>query len=229
MPLGRIITLTVLLGPIYVLAVFGGFKLAPAAHGGIFMNGVLPLITLVITWTWLSQRPSKQEIFGSLIILCGVILTVGDTSFSFLNTWQGDLMLVTAALFFCLYMVVSRLWSVTSLQVLMCSSVLNAIIFVPIWYLFLPSGIAEATPTEFWLQALFQGLVPNLFGLLMITLAARHIGPSNTAAYMASVPGLVALLSLIFLNEPIGLISWAGIFVLTIGILAMTLNKRHQD
>ena len=121
MPLRRIITVTVLLGPIYVLAVFGGYKLAPAAHGGIFMNGALPLITLIITWKWLSKRPSKQEIFAALVILLGVILTVGDTTFAFLDTWPGDLMFIVAALFFSLFLIVSRLWKVTPLQVLMCS------------------------------------------------------------------------------------------------------------
>ena len=228
MPWKRIITVTVLLGPIYVLFVFFGFKLAPAAHGGIFMNGALPIFTLLIGWTWLVQRPSRRHILASLIILFGVIMTVGDATFGFLDTWQGDLMFTAAALLFCLYLVVSRLWNVTSAQVLMCSSLLNAITFVPIWFFFLPSGIADTTPAQFWFQALFQGLVPNLFGLLMISIAARHLGPSGTAAFMASVPGLVALLSLIFLDEPIGLISWTGLFVLTLGILIMTRNKKSS-
>lgn len=225
MPLIRIISITVLLGPIYVLLVFAGFEFAPAAHGGIFMNGALPVITLLIGWVWLLQRPSNKQIIAALIILFGVVLTVGDGNFTFADTWAGDLMFVGAALFFCLYVVASRLWDVTALQVLMCSSVLNAVIFVPVWFFFLPSGIADVAPAQFWLQTLFQGLVPNLFGLLMVAAAARNLGPSGTAAFMASVPGLGAFLSLIFLGEPIGLVSWAGLFILTCGILAMTLKN----
>lgn len=226
MSLLRIVTVTMLLGPVYVLLVFGGFEFAPAAHGGIFMNGALPVITLLIGWTWLAQRPTQKQMFASLIILFGVIMTVGDTTFAFSDTWQGDLMFVAGAVFFCLYVVVSRLWDVTSVQVLMCSSVLNALTFVPIWFFFLPSGIADVTPAEFWLQALFQGLVPNLFGLLMVAVAARNLGPSGTSAFMASVPGLGALLSWHYLDEPIGLISWAGLGVITLGILIMTHHKR---
>lgn len=228
MSVARIATITVLLGPLYVLMVFAGFEYAPAAHGGIFMNGALPIVTLLIGRLWLSQYPTRRQIVASLIILAGVVMTVGDTTFAFRETWRGDLMFVGAAIFFCLYVVASRLWDVTAVQVLMCSSLLNAITFVPVWYLFLPSGFHEATSEQVWLQILFQGLVPNLFGLLMVALAARNLGPSGTSAFMASVPGLGAFLSLVFLDEPLGPMSWLGLAVLTAGILFMTIRKVPQ-
>lgn len=228
MSLTRIIAVTVLLGPVYVLLIFGGFEFAPASHGGIFMNGALPVITLVIAWVWLSERPSARQLIAAAVILLGVTMTVGDASFNFLETWLGDVMFIGGAIFFCLYVTVSKLWNVTMTQVLLCSAVLNALTFVPVWYFFLPSGIAEASQSEFWLQFLFQGLVPNLFGLLMIALSARHLGPANTAAFMASVPALGALLSVYFLGESLGFISWVGIAVLSAGILMMTLGGRRK-
>ena len=39
----RVIVITFLLGPIYILCVFSGFIYAPASHGGIFMNGLMPV------------------------------------------------------------------------------------------------------------------------------------------------------------------------------------------
>ena len=44
--LAQIAVLSFILGPVYILIVFSGFLYAPAAHGGIFMNGVLPLISI---------------------------------------------------------------------------------------------------------------------------------------------------------------------------------------
>lgn len=226
MALLRIITITLLLGPLYVLLAFGGFHFAPAAHGGIFMNGALPLITLAIAWLWLRQKPTGRQITASLIILTGVAMTVGDTTFDFAETWRGDALFVLAAVSFCFYVTLARLWEVTVPQVLMCSAVLNGIIYVPIWYFLLPSGFAEVSQSQFWLQFLFQGFAPNLFGLLMVAIAARNIGPSSTAAVMSGVPALVAFMSMIFLAEPVGPASWAGIIVLTAGILIMTRRGR---
>lgn len=226
MSITRIVAVTILLGPAYVLMVFGGFKFAPAAHGGIFMNGFLPIITLIIGWIWISEKITKRQIVASMIILIGVSMTIGDATFAFKESWPGDLMFIGAAIFFCFYITVSRLWGVTTTQVLMCSAVLNAVTFVPVWYFFLPSGIADAPPSQLLLQILFQGLVPNLFGLLMVAAAARNIGPAATSAFMASVPGLGALLSFIFLGEVLGFVSWVGLFILTAGILMMTLKRR---
>mgnify|MGYP002399359613 CR=1 FL=1 len=226
MSLVRIIVLTTLLGPLYVLMAFGGFKFAPAAHGGIFMNGALPLMTLAISWLWLAQRARARHIAASLIILLGVFLTIGDTNFHFSQTWKGDALFVGAAVFFRFYVIVSRLWDVRILQVLLCSSLLNAFIYVPVWYFFLPSGMAKTPIEQLWPQILFQGLVPNLFGLLMVSIAARHIGANGTSAFMAAVPGLVAVLSQTFLGETLGWPSWLGLTVLTGGILMMAGRSR---
>ena len=44
----RMLTVTVCLGPLYVFCVFGGFSYASVAHGGVFLNGSLPVLTLLI-------------------------------------------------------------------------------------------------------------------------------------------------------------------------------------
>ena len=46
--LSRGVILTILLGPLYILTVFLGFVYAPAAHGGVFMNGPVPIMTLFL-------------------------------------------------------------------------------------------------------------------------------------------------------------------------------------
>ena len=87
MSLGRIVTVAFLLGPIYVFFIFQGFEYAPASHGGIFMNGLLPIFTFMIAWIWLSEQPTVRQIIASLVILFGVALTVGDENFDFRQTW----------------------------------------------------------------------------------------------------------------------------------------------
>jgi drug/metabolite transporter (DMT)-like permease len=229
MPIQRIAILTFLLSPVYILFVFGGFVYAPAAHGGIFMNGVLPAFTLLIGWYWLSEKVSIGQMVGVVVIIVGASLAVADESnLSLSDSWIGDLMFVIAAIFFSAYLVVSRLWKIKTLQILMCSSVINAIIFVPIWYLFLPSGIAQASESQLLTQIFYQGLIPNLIGLLLVATAVRHVGPAATAAFMAAVPGLGTILSLIFLGEEPGLLGWISLMILTPGIVMVAMIRKDK-
>jgi len=225
MSLKRMTIITTLLGPIYILLVFGGFKYAPAAHGGIYMNGALPVITLLLSWAWLSERASKRQIVGSAVVVLGVVLVVADTAQIELgDAWLGDLMFLSAAVFFAGYMVASRVWGITIPQLLLCSSVLNAVIFVPIWALFLPTELPRVETADLLLQLLYQGVVPNLIGLLLVTYAVRTIGAPATSAFMAAVPGLGAVLSLVFLDERLGTLGWFALALLTAGIVMMALR-----
>jgi drug/metabolite transporter (DMT)-like permease len=227
MPIRRIAILTFLLSPVYILFVFGGFVYAPAAHGGIFMNGVLPAFTLLIGWYWLSEKVSFVQMVGVVAIIIGASLAVADASkLSLTDSWKGDIMFVIAAVFFSAYLVVSRLWHIKTLQILMCSSVINALIFVPVWYFLLPSGMAQSSDSQLLVQTLYQGLIPNLLGLLLVATAVRHVGPAATAAFMAAVPGLGTILSLILLGEEPGLLGWLSLTVLTPGIVMVAVIRK---
>ena len=230
MPLIRIAAFSFLMSPFYILFVFGGFYFAPAAHGGIFMNGVLPAITLFIGWWWNKEQASGRQWLGVVMIIIGAALAVADASqLSLTDSWKGDLMFFAGAIFFSGYLVVSRRWQITTTQILLCSSVINAICYVPIWYFFLPSGIAEAPQSQLLLQTLYQGLIPNLLGLLLVAYAVRHVGSATTAAFMAAVPAMGTILSLIFLSEVPGSLGWLSLAVLTPGIVMVAVIANRKD
>lgn len=227
MSIARIATLTFLLGPLYILFVFGGFIFAPAAHGGIFMNGALPALTLFIGWAWLSEKVRVWQLLGVALIIVGASLAVADAShLSLGKSWRGDLMFLVGAIFFSAYLVFSRLWHITTTQILLCGSIINALIYVPIWFLFLPSGFSEASQNQLVLQTLFQGLIPNLLGLLLVATAVRHIGSTATAAFMAAVPAMGTILSLLFIGEVPGALGWWSLAVLTPGLMMVVLIRK---
>jgi len=228
MPLKRIVAFSFLMSPFYILLVFGGFYFAPAAHGGIFMNGVLPAITLFIGWLWNKEKAVPRQLLGVVMIIVGAALAVADASqLSLIGSWKGDLMFFGGAIFFSGYLVISRRWQIKTTQILLCSSVINAIIYVPVWYFFLPSGIAEASQSQLLLQGLYQGLIPNLVGLLLVAYAVRQVGSAATAAFMAAVPAMGTVLSLLFLGEAPGLLGWYSLAVLTPGIVLVAVIRRQ--
>ena len=225
----RIAGLSVLLGPGYILCVYFAFDYAPAAHGGIFMNGALPAITLLFSYWFLKQASTRIQLAGLVLILGGAALSAADLSgLSIPGAWRGDIMFVVAAVFFAGYLIAARAWGVTPTQVMLCSSIVNAILFVPVWYFLLPSGLSEVEDGQLYLQLFYQGLVPGLLGLLLVAYATRTIGPAPTSAFIAAVPALGVVLGIIFLNEIPGHIGWVGLAVLTPGILMVSLGGRSM-
>ena len=75
------------------------------------------------------------------------------------------------------------------------------------------------------LQAVYQGFVPNLMGLLFIAHASRTIGNGNTSFILAAVPGGGAILGAVILGESLTLLSIAALVMLTAGLL-MSVRRR---
>lgn len=223
----RIIVLTILAGVPYVLLAYAGFTYAPASHGGVFLNGALPAMTLALAWIWLKERPRLQQITGAVLIIIGALMAAVEASVAAVyEAWIGDLLFLTAGLSFSVYLILNRLWNVTIPLVLLSLSVVSGFLYIPIWYIFLPSALVETTHSQILLQAAYQGLLPNLVGLGLISIAVRRAGASATAAIMSAVPGLGAVLGIVLLGEILGPMTWMGICIVTLGILLITI-RRH--
>ena len=227
--LSQIVVLSFILGPVYILIVFSGFLYAPAAHGGIFMNGVLPLISIVFGIFLFRKLPGATQVLGSALILVSSVVLAWDTSVSKIqNAWVGDLMFVTGAIFFSVYLILSERWQLRPMQIIFCGTVVNAALYLPVWLLWLPSGLAEAPLRPLLLQAVYQGFVPNLIGLLFVAHASRTIGNGNTSAILAAVPGGGALLGLLILGEGLSLTSVTALVILTVGLLMSVRQRKSQ-
>lgn len=226
--LNQIAVLSFILGPVYILCVFSGFLFAPAAHGGIFMNGVLPLISILFGILLFRVRPGFRQVLGAgLILFSAVVLAWDGSSTSGQNAWIGDLLFIIGALFFATFMILSERWQLGAMQIIFCGTVVNAALYLPIWALWLPSGLADAPAGPLLLQAIYQGFVPNLMGLLFIAHASRSIGNANTSSILAAVPGGGALLGAMILGETLSWVSISAIVILTIGLLVSVRRKKR--
>lgn len=224
--LSQIAVLSFILGPVYILIVFSGFLYAPAAHGGIFMNGVLPLISILFGVFIFRKLPRLQQLLGAGLILVSAVVLAWDTSVSeFRYAWIGDLMFIIGAIFFTIYVILSERWQLGAMQIIFCGTIVNAALYLPVWVLWLPSGLADAPAGPLLLQAVYQGFVPNLIGLLFVAHASRTIGNGNTSSILAAVPGGGAVLGIIILGESLSLISALALVALTIGLL-MSVQRR---
>lgn len=228
----RVLVLTLTAGVPYALLSYFGFKYAPAAHGGVFLNGCLPLFTTLFSWIWVGQRSRSSQLGGLGVILIGVILVgyEGFLSSSGGMTWFGDLLFVAAIALFALFMVANRVWSITPGQVLFSVTIVSAAIYIPIWLLWLDSNLAAAPRSEILLQGLYQGLVPSVLGISCLNIAVRRLGANTTSVFLSAVPVVAALAAIPILQEMPGLPAWIGMITVTVGILlALGIVGIHQS
>jgi drug/metabolite transporter (DMT)-like permease len=227
----RTFILTLTAGVPYAMLAYFGFVYAPAAHGGVFLNGCLPIFTTIFTWIWIGQRSQFSQIFGLGIILTGVILVSyeGFVSSDGGMIWIGDSLFLVAIALFAVFMVANRVWSIVPGQVIFSATIVSAAVYIPIWLFWLDSNLAVAPRSEILLQGAYQGLVPGVLGISCLNIAVRHIGPRATSIFLSSVPAVAALTAIPILNELPGLPAWIGMITVTLGILlALGIIGFHQ-
>ena len=229
LPLWKGAVLTFGVGAPFALASFGGMTLAPIIHAGVLTNGTMPIFAALVGFFWLRERPSRSQALGiGLIVVGGLML--GRDSFSIrapAGQWLGDLLLVGAAGCFAIYMTALRLWNVSILQAVIAVPTISSAIYIPIWILFLPSGLVPAVlgdaPFPPWqevaLQAVYQGVVASFIVVMLITRATKSIRATTMAVFLAGAPVLAVLLGLVLLAEIPTNIAWAGLVVTTAGMV----------
>ena len=222
LPPPKVIALFSLFGGIgYAVTVYSAFRMAPAAHAAVLMPGALPFETAVIAWLWLKQAPSRPQRIALGLVLAGIVLTAADTLSH--GAQITGMQVVGDALFLCgsstwaTFTLLLRRHPVSPLTATVTTTLGSAIVYLPLWWLFLPSTLGQAPVAEILMQAVYQGVLVVFVAMLLYTLAVRHLGPQTVALLMAVVPGLAALAAVPVLDEPLSVLALAGLGAVTAG------------
>lgn len=216
----RAIVLAVLAGALFVILLVGGFIFAPVAHGGIVVNGGMPVFAALFSWFIFGEGLGRWRIAGVVLIVAGVAATGWDAlEFGVPGQWRGHLLFLGAAACNSGFLTAVRGWRIGALESLMAVLGLNALIYLPIWWLFLPSTLTAAPWQEIALQGVYQGLIAAFIAGTMIAYAARTLGSTRLSAIMSGAPALALLMAIPLLGEIPSWISVAGVVIVTAGIL----------
>lgn len=213
-------------GVIYSLLMYLGLTEASAAYAGVFANGSLPIFTTLIALFLTRELPTLQQLIAIAVIVTGAILlgfremTSGGT-----DVFTGIVLFLSSSLILSVYFFGVKHWQLKPRQALALINVPNAVVFLPIWYFFLPSGLADADTSTVVFQALFQGIGPGFLAVIMTALAVTHLGSTPTAGFAASVPATAALLAIPVLSEVPTNVEWLGICVVTLGLAILLIRR----
>ena len=225
--LAKILTLAALgPGAIYSGLMYSGLGFSPAAFAGVFANGTMPIFTAFFAWVLLRDRVPKSAAIAIAIILAGsIIVAYQSLATSSDNNLIGLPFFIGASLVLAAYSVLVRIWKLTAKQTLAIINLPNALVFLPIWYFFLPSTLASATTNDIVLQLIFQGIGPGFLALIFFTYTIQTLGPTATSAFAATVPATAALLAIPILGEVPNMIEWTGVVIVTIGLALLILKR----
>lgn len=209
-------------GMLNSLLMFIGLSNASAAYAGVFANGALPLFTMLISLVVLGERPKAIQIVGAMvIILGGTLVAWRGLDAGGQNLALGIALFLGAAGLIATYIWLLKFYSVTPRQALAIVNIPNTVIYLPIWLLFLPTNVTGVPIETVALQALFQGIGPGFLAVMVFAVMAYHLGATATAGVSASVPAVAALLAVPVLGEMPTPIEWAGIAIVTAGLVLM--------
>ncbi|MEI6551290.1 MAG: DMT family transporter [Betaproteobacteria bacterium] len=214
-------------GFLYAVLAYIGFFYAPAGHASVLMPGSLPLWTSLLMWLFLREQIGMNRAIGLGMIVCGDILVGGVSllkAFEGGEVWIGDLLFMTAAFCWSAYSVMVRRYGLDAVRATMAITAFALVSFVPAYALLvhlnvLPSHMAQAAWSEIVFQAVFQGVGSVVISGITFTQMIRTFGPIKSTMITALVPGLSALGAVVFLGEPLSWNLWAGLALVTCGIL----------
>ncbi len=213
-------------GAVYTMLMYLGLTNASAAYAGVFANGSLPLFTTFIALLLTRELPGVQQLIAMVVIIAGgVMLAYRGLTMGGADIASGIILFMSASAVLSVYIYGVKQWQLRPKQALALVNLPNAILFLPIWYFFLPSGLAEVETSTIVFQALFQGIGPGFLAVILTALAAIHLGPASTAGFAAAVPACAALLAIPVLSEIPTVLEWAGIGVVTLGLSILLLKR----
>lgn len=227
-PPRRILVMGATAGLGFALFAYNAFALAPAAHGAVLLPGALPFVTAVLAWAWLGETPTLRRALSLAVVAAGIALLAGSEFFATPGAWRGDVLFFIATSSYAVFIVLVQRWRVTAIQATAAVAVGAAPFYLPVWWLALPSAIAEAAWQEVVFQGVYQGLVAMVLASLLYTRALVALGSTTVSLFTAVVPALAALAAWPVLDEPLGLGALVGVLLVTLG-MALGVRRGRVD
>jgi drug/metabolite transporter (DMT)-like permease len=215
---GRALVLAITAGGPYTLILYAGLALAPAGQGAVIVTGATPVVSTLLVWAWLGDRPAPSRLAGLPLILAGL----GCVSWPGLRaghgTWRGDLLFALDAVLWGLFTVLARRWRVDPIRGTAVVWTI-ALAYLPAYALARGAWLLTAPRGEVLFQAAYQGLGVAVAALALYAWAIRVLGAAVASLFMPLAPVFGVLLAIPFLGEMPSAIQRVGVAAVIIGML----------
>ncbi len=218
----RLWSLAMLGGLIYGVLAFAAFKFAPAAHGGILLPGMQPFLIAAVAWAINGARPGRATTGGLLCIGVGLTCVASHYLTGSGHDWTpdmliGDALLLCSSLAWAIYSVLAKKWGCDPWTLTRFVALGSAVIFLPLYLMWLPKALGEVPVSMLLLQGLYQGGGVTIVAMLLFLKAVHVLGAQRTGALVALVPVLAGLAAAPLLDEALSGWLIAGLLFVSAG------------
>jgi drug/metabolite transporter (DMT)-like permease len=196
----------------------GGVQWAPAAHMGVFMAASVPLFTALGAGLIYRERVTGLRLAGLLLIVCGMAVFGAGSLGNMALSWRGDLLFISAAMVWALYTLAFRRSGLSPWQGAAVINAWSALLLLPVLLVFGAPRLLSAPWTDVAWQALGQGVVAGLLGLVAFMIAVARLGAARASLSAALVPVTTALGAAWLLGEPLGAGTLAACALVACGV-----------
>ena len=207
-------------GLAYCLTVYTAFLQAPAAHAAIFLNGCIPLCTAVAAYL-LFKQPFDKHTWLSLSIMLSALalmsyLMLHEQASAF---GLGDILFLLSAVWWGIFTVLLKQWKLSAWHSMASVAIWSALIYLPIYILFIPKHFQEAEPVHLLVQGVFHGVLVVIIATLTYVAAIERLGAFKTGSIVTLAPFIAAVIAVPLLNEPLSPAIMCGLVGMGIGAL----------
>jgi drug/metabolite transporter (DMT)-like permease len=216
-------------GAPFFLIVAMGMQFAPAADIGPLLPGTMPLFVALIAWLVFGERLGSLRVAGFGLILTGVLCIGGRGLLeSGTGAWRGHLLLLTGACLWGIYTHAYRRSGLSALQAAALVGLWSVLILVPLGAPALAGAISRGLAGPIVLQAVIQGLMSGVLGIVLYGLAIDRLGASRAAAISPLGPVLATLIAVPVLGEIPDIWAVIGIIAAALGVVLASGIVRKQ-
>ena len=214
-------------GLVYAMLAYSGFAFAPAAHASVLMPGSLPLWTTLLAVVLLHEHITPTRALGLTLIVVGDLMVGGSSLLHALDgsgVWRGDVLFILASITWAVYSVLVRRWALNAVRATIAITAFAFVTYVPVyslllWLQWVPGRVWVAPLHDVAFQMAFQGVGSVVVSGITFTKMIQHFGPVRSTMFTAVVPGLSALMAVLFLAEPLGWNLVLGLALVSVGIV----------
>jgi len=191
------------------------------------INALSPVLTSLAAAVLIKERLSRGNYAGILVAFIGVLLLLSrgdsDTILS-LRFNKGDLLMLLSVVSWMVYALLIRtmLDRYSGFTLTFYATLFGVLMLLVLAPQEAPLGdIREISRTSL-LAVVYMGICGSGLGYLLYNLSIREIGPTRTSSFVYSViPLIVAVLALLFFQQPITPIMIVSMILILIGLRMM--------
>jgi drug/metabolite transporter (DMT)-like permease len=206
-------------GAPFFLVCSKAMTMAPAAHVGVMLPGVMPMFVALFAALLFGERYSGARLFGYGLVLAGVVILAGASLVEAgIGDWRGHALLLLSAASWACFTLAFKRSGLTAWQAAALINAVSVVIMVGINAFQDGPGLWSVPWQTLVLQGFAQGILSGLLALAAYVYAVSVLGASKASAFVSLTPALTAVIAAMTLGEWPDTVTITAVLVVGCGV-----------